>query len=223
MQIIDLYGLPGSGKSTISHLAADILREEGYTVKEPSWKLDMASSGMSRRIQKVFLSLQYAIMNPAQNLALTKILKTVKNSETSFFKMWINFAYTLCSIKRVKDADYVILDEGIAQAILSLYLYSPKQEFKENVRTLLSFADGNLRFIYCFVLPQTANERIQKRKNGASRLEHLPETEREQLLVQLAQRCEILTASCKGMRFDNNADTDEAVSLLVKMIKMQTE
>lgn len=223
MQIIDLYGLPGSGKSTISHLAADKLREEGYIVKEPSWKLDMDSSGLKRRFHKVLLSLQFALVNPAKNHALVKILKAVKNSETSFFKMWINFAYTLCSIKRTKKADFVIMDEGIAQAVLSLYLYSSEQEFKKDYKTLLSFADGKLRFIYCFVLPQIANERIQKRENGASRLEHLPETEREQLLAQLAQRCEILTASCKGMRFDNNADPDEAVSLLVKMIKMPTE
>ena len=39
-EFIEFYGLPGSGKSTLSHIVAERLRSEGYAVEEPSYDID---------------------------------------------------------------------------------------------------------------------------------------------------------------------------------------
>ena len=50
---IDFYGLPGSGKSTISHLLADKLRGE-VDVIEPSFHIDHDYSVIERIIKKKY-------------------------------------------------------------------------------------------------------------------------------------------------------------------------
>ena len=53
-------GLPGCGKSTVSHLLAERLRVEGFKVSEPSYSIDHQKP-LWRKIRKFLLGLYYYI------------------------------------------------------------------------------------------------------------------------------------------------------------------
>ena len=64
MVILEFFGMPGSGKSTVSHLLAERLRGNGYTVIEPSWLIDNKKSKVKRLCKKMLLAIIYELCNP---------------------------------------------------------------------------------------------------------------------------------------------------------------
>lgn len=204
MFIIDFYGMPGSGKSTVSHKLADELRNSGYIVEEPSWTTDRLPA-YKRLAKKFFGALICSIRYPNKiGLALKKA-ETVRMSIKASIKLWINTGYIMYSVLRKSAADYRIFDQGIAQAVISLYTENRLDTYKD-VYSDLSEHFSNILNIYVKVSKETAAERMALRSNGKSRAEKLNRSEQMNMLSRIEELCENITDD--RIVYENNTSTD---------------
>ena len=75
---IEFYGLPGCGKSTISHALALYLKENNFCVEEPTYELDHCNNKIIRRIKKI---LQYILFYFTENKLYRKLKSSIKENE----------------------------------------------------------------------------------------------------------------------------------------------
>lgn len=219
MRIVDIFGMPGCGKSTISHEVARQLRNEGYKVLEPSWDLDQKDAAFIRKIKKLFFGIFYAMGYPKENKKLRGIIKKVQNEETSSKKMWVNFAYTLYVMKKKAKADFLIMDEGLAQAIVSLYMFSDIKDAKEYMDELLNFQGKEVTYIHCSVSPECSMKRMAERTNGCSRVERLEPLKQKEILEHIHKMCEALMDKTNACMLNNEQSKEESIGQMFEFIK----
>jgi hypothetical protein len=68
--IVEFVGLPGAGKSTVSHAAATALRDDGRPVTERSFEIAHRIGGVARRLTKLLLVARLLLRRPGPALAL---------------------------------------------------------------------------------------------------------------------------------------------------------
>ena len=168
--VIEFCGLPGTGKSTVSHILAQRLRECGQNVIEPSYDLDHKSSPFVRIARKTFKAGSYAIFDLDFLKVGIKLLKTqpVKSS----IKLVTNYYYLKNFIINSQIDKPLIFDQGLVQSIWSL-LYG-----NESISTfVLEFCSKKLNWggrkayiVYLYAPHNTVTSRIKKRTNDGSRL-----------------------------------------------------
>ena len=134
--IIDFFGLPGCGKSTISHLLAEKI--DYKKVFEPSYISDhywtVRKRTSVKAMRAIYIALRY-------NKIFRKIISLIKANEIEGIHTIaceiINITDKIYSIiKKRKDNCYIVFDEGIAQIAISLSL-NQKKGASENYYELL--------------------------------------------------------------------------------------
>lgn len=187
---VELYGLPGSGKSTTSKILAGLLRQQGYDVKEPSAEID--SFGAFRRVlTKVFRTASFYWAHPDLWHGAKKLVQRNGYTGLSKWPQLVNIAqkfHVYCS--NVTPCIYV-WDEGMVQAAISLSvggtLASP-----ENEHWFRKFIPDELVIIKIYI--ETPMEivriRLANRNGRHSRVEKAhDETKKEELLRKFEQAC----------------------------------
>ncbi|HKK83496.1 MAG TPA: hypothetical protein VJ958_04625 [Atribacterota bacterium] len=207
MVILDFFGMPGSGKSTISHELAEKLRKKGNIVEEPTWNLDMKYSKIKRRILKSWLSFSYSLRHFREIKNVFSLIGNCSTSKTDKIKMWVNLSYTMNVINRKSTADIRILDEGIAQAVLSLYMRSNSRTYEECFQILNRMADKEVKYIYINTDIDKALQRLRSRTNGKSRVDKVTGAKKMKMLMKTYELCETLRYGAKII--DNNANLSE--------------
>ena len=146
---VEFYGLPGSGKSTLSHIVAERLRREGYTVNEPSYVIDH--------------------LHP-----LPKIIKKNGYKGMEAFKQTVNIILKIRIYNSPKAAEIVMIDQGLIQASVSLSMYGDMKA-RDNYERLLSLMPNAMAALifYIEVDEETAMNRMGKRMTNDSRVEKL--------------------------------------------------
>ena len=79
---IEFFGLPGCGKSTISHQVAERLRAKGYKVYEPTYYSDHNLKPVCRKLRKLLATMYYSISHHKEYLSLIRLAK--ENGYTGF-------------------------------------------------------------------------------------------------------------------------------------------
>lgn len=215
MIILDFYGLPGSGKSTISHNFADMLRKKGYKVEEPSWKLDMQYSKLRRVLTKLFFSTLYFFYHPFMALKAIKCSGIHQCNFIQKIKYWINISYTLYYMNNVK-IDYLIFDEGINQAIISLYSTSSMSNYCDCKKILISNISSMIINIYVKLsIPNVLNN-LEQRIDGNSRVDSMKTKDKIIFLNKIENICENLEK--KTLIIENIKSIDALVLELYQTI-----
>lgn len=178
---LEFYGLPGCGKSTISHLVAEELRKQGKIVKEPTYDLDHKLPGGKRKTIKLLRLLQYGVFHHGQYKYLTQMIKDNGYSGAEIVSQAANIAPKLWVYEKA-SADYVVFDEGLVQSAISLC--RGKRNSTENETALHSLCEERkVLKIYIRVNTETALERMAGRDKHDSRIEKIsgPKEQREAL------------------------------------------
>lgn len=167
--LIDFFGLPGCGKSVISHELACLFALQGTKVRELSYSMDHHNVHIIRLVKKMFYTLFYAFFYPTLFIRLVKVVKH-NRSLTNTFSQVRNLCYKLFLLHKANTI--VILDEGIAQSSLSI-AFGTEDDVIAIYKKLLCFVPRrfDLVTVYLDVSVETALDNMAKRPTNDSRIE----------------------------------------------------
>lgn len=171
---LEFYGMPGCGKSTVSHIVAQKLKDSGMRVAEPSYDLDHDVLPVIRKLKKLFLGIVFAVKYPVKFVKIKHLVRENgycrKNGELSQILNIIQKVYQ--TLRYNKVCDYVIFDEGFCQAAVSLTVNSDT-DCNDNISEMVKIVSGNLelRAVYIREDIETVLKRMKCRHTRDSRVE----------------------------------------------------
>lgn len=194
--VLDFFGLPGCGKSTVSHKLAESLRSDGYTVYEPSYNLDHNLSGIKRKLVKLWQYILYFLVHPVRSNEISKLVKD--NGYSAFserLSQCINIASKFWAVKK-NGFDYILFDEGFCQASISLALKSENPTVAaSNYTRIMDIGRNKLEIkpVYLQLDTETALLRLEKRGESNSRVDAEGDPAvRKLLMKRFEENCEAL-------------------------------
>lgn len=215
--IIEFYGLPGSGKSTISHMLAIQLRKQGEKVHEPSYYLDNEKSAIVRKILKIICALAFIFIAPKIFCRILQIIK--KYFVFKFYNIvnnYINLSYKIMMYK-ISNADYLIFDEGVFQAVISIDVKKNKDRYKM-IDELLLLIHNNITPIYVDVSIETSIKRMMNRLRHDSRVEKISDDqERIDYLIYKKQILDKIENN--RIMVESMCDVDTVVDQIIRVLK----
>lgn len=107
--IIEFTGAPCCGKSAVSHKLAEMLRADGFSVEEPSYRSSHSASKIKRMLIKVVHAFSFAITRP---------LIAVSARRCGSPGWCLNYLYIRSFSGKKKIC---ILDQGLCQCVASLF------------------------------------------------------------------------------------------------------
>ena len=166
---VEFYGLPGCGKSTVSHMIARDLKMHGYIVREPSYDFDHKLRPIYRRIKKLLYTIWFRLLYPDDYKNAKK--NVIMNGYISF-KLYmgqlVNILPKLLVYKKNRNG-IVIWDEGLIQSSISLAFQSGKDV--NSIISSFNFKRNNSILIKIDVSEKLAMERMNNRETNDSRIE----------------------------------------------------
>jgi adenylate kinase family enzyme len=182
--IVEFYGLPGVGKSTISHEVVSILSRNNVVVVEETRNVDTVTGVLSRQIIKLLLAIKNIALKPIAKFRLIIQLLGIKQSSVlSTIKLLINYLYICQIYKNCENKSSIkIIDQGLLQAAWSLLLENSSDANIDSVNRLLKDEINEIKKNTYIVVILEADvnilvERILKRKHGFSRLDVMQDKE----------------------------------------------
>lgn len=177
---IEFYGLPGCGKSTISHRFADEMREMGLRIWEPSFDIDRKFTPSIRKVVKLSKMIMLAIQHPCLYRKMSALVKYNGYSGVEAISQKTNLAYKILAYCSPKDCNVMVWDEGILQSSVSLAMGN-KVSSGENENVISGMCGGiPIYKVLTYVDCDNALKRMEGRSTNDSRVEQL--TERGQQL-----------------------------------------
>lgn len=170
---VEFYGLPGSGKSTLSHIVAERLRREGYTVDEPSYDIDHRHP-LPKIIKKLAIGCYWFAFHHKQYFSIWNIVQQNGYKGMEAFKQTVNIILKIRIYNSPKAAEIVMIDQGLIQASVSLSMYGDMKA-RDNYERLLNLMPNAMAasIFYIEVDEETAMNRMSKRMTNDSRVEKL--------------------------------------------------
>ncbi len=174
--IVEFVGLPGSGKSTVSHAVAEILRGGGHPISERSFEIAHRLSDSRRRLTKLRLAWRTVRLHPwwASLLAI-QIARTGQRRWREGAARLFELLY-VCGLvaEQSRRAGIHLLDQGVFVGLWSTCLGAssavPLGRLVE-IGTKCSGRSPADLVIVLEVEPAIAVERLRRRPGATSRLE----------------------------------------------------
>jgi thymidylate kinase len=174
--IVEFVGLPGSGKSTVSHSVAEILRGAGQPVSERSFEIAHRLSASLRRLAKLRLACRTLRLHPRWALSLAiQIARTGQPSWREAAARIFELLY-VCGLvaEQSRQAGIHLLDQGFFVALWSICLSASSSVSLGRLVEIGTKCCGRSPADLVIVLevePATAVERLLRRPGTTSRLE----------------------------------------------------
>ena len=185
--VLDYYGIPGSGKSTTSHALAEKYREEGKSVIEPSYNYDHHGSGITRKLRKLAVTILFGVRSPRRFVSVYRLGKLNGYTLSSgLFNQMVNIITKIYAIEQYNEHyDYIIFDEGLVQAAISLSINS-ERFCGENLTDLYTLVSELEHFNPMIVVLdiEEALRRIEIRNSKDTRVEALDSPEHRYKLME---------------------------------------
>lgn len=196
---IEFYGLPGSGKSTLSHIMAERLRSEAYSVEEPSYDIDHLQP-LPKRAKKLATCGYWFVFHHNQYRRAGEIVKQNGYHGITAFKQISNVIQKMRIYNNKTSADIIFMDQGLIQACVSLSMNGVLSA-KDNYERLLCLMPNAAKAsrIYVEVNDEVAIDRMNKRVTNDSRVEKLKEhAARVEMLRQIREEIVSFREQCLG-------------------------
>lgn len=187
---IEFYGIPGCGKSTISHMVAERLRELGFKVYEPSYDSDHNLQPVFRKISKMFTTIFFCLSNHKEYKELQRLAK--ENGYINFsasIKQIVNIVPKIKCYRKRESAVY-LWDEGLVQSAISLALNSKADIRKTEKDLFVIVGKKNTIKVYLKIDIETALQRMEDRNSNDSRVEQESDKNKKRLMTaRFEERC----------------------------------
>lgn len=221
----EFFGLPGCGKSTVSHAVARLLREEGYTVEEPSFTIDHQRR-IIRKIKKIAIAVGWFIVHYKVYIAIRDIVKKNGYNGTELLTQTVNVIQKIRKYNGKADARIYIWDQGLIQAAISLSIKG-KISASENYRILLSHVHNSTTIfpILINIDERIALKRMSMRQSNDSRIEKLSTQKLKDEMLSSFQTSinSVKSAMPNGIVIDGRHDikyiTDNVYKTIVNVLK----
>lgn len=198
--IVELYGLPGSGKSTLVSSFCDI-------------KLDYKKYGTNTFIgNSKFNKFKYGILclKPQNFLTLILLIFSVAGKKSSFkIKMKdriISLLYVIyiLDIVQTKNEKF-ILDEGLVQALSAFYIgFNFRENVLYHIKKLIN--KQNYVFCYCDISYEESLSRMHSRNRKSANIDFMDRTELLLFMEELSNKnrliASILSKDFSHLRID---------------------
>lgn len=185
---IEFYGLPGCGKSTVSHAIARQLRESGYEVTEPSFNIDHQRNVL-RLLRKSLILLTWYVCHHKHYSAIRKIVYLNGYKGAEALKQITNIIQKVKQYIWTGKNKICVWDQGLIQAAISLSIKGENTagEIYGELRELL---EGNIKIlpVYMPVEKEVALKRMSDRQDGNSRVEKLHDDQKKNEMLNLFQQ-----------------------------------
>ncbi|MEN6460260.1 MAG: hypothetical protein ABFC94_02675 [Syntrophomonas sp.] len=206
--IIEFFGLPGSGKTTLANMFADKLEQSGYSIQKSIYRINNECNTIARLLIKTYTTLCFTLNNFPFIYNLFSFIYEEKNifrNLKDIIKQWINICFVLNYINKGNETDIVIADQGVIQAAISISFYHKNIDLNSIIKRLISQISKNQVFIYVHVDIEKDLKRLKNRKNGKSRLEKENNTIIKTMQLQkIESQCNTIANSFKCIVIDNN-------------------
>ena len=209
---IEFYGLPGCGKSTVSHLLAERLREDGIKVAEPSFGIDHQKP-LCRKIRKLIWGLYYYTFYRSLYNAVNELVSKNGYKETEAFSQTVNIMQKVAAYRKNSEDQIVIWDQGIVQAAISLSLLGIV-EANYNLHELIDLLPPSIRThnVLIDIDEQVALQRMSMRSSNDSRVEKVKDGKQKSILLHRFQKGVDTIKSCySGVGVDGSLSIEKIV------------
>lgn len=191
-RIIELFGLPGGGKSTICN---EILNSHLRTAK---------IGEALRLFKKESIAFKLSHLPILKWLKFGLIVLTIPNKKRNSKIIYLEFFYIILSYhyaKYQKHFDYLIVDHGLCQQLGSM-LHVNDFIIKKN--TLSRFSElvlsfDNLHINYCSLPQELALERMRQRKRDVGRIDAVMKDTKKAMDL-LNKEDELFESVCKSLK-----------------------
>lgn len=211
---IEFYGLPGSGKSTISKLVSDQLAYQKYLVIQASAETGITLTKYCRIPIKAFRTIIVFFKFPALFFRTMNLVRYNNNRKPADqIKQIVNVAQKLFYYLRKGDNDIVyVWDEGLVQASISLALKGNTNSL-DNEKSLLSFCREEKEIVRVYLKQEIpiVMDRLDMRETKHSRIEKISDrNQKYAALVHFKELCDQIESDilieCEDMKPQSIAD-----------------
>lgn len=210
---VEFYGLPGCGKSTISHRVASKLRDEGYRVDEPSYDIDRNCSPFVRKLNKLFIYFSWFVFHINTFKNVNAIVGRNGYSGIAKIEQISNVLQKISVYRDIRQDRIVIWDQGVAQASISLSLKGVINA-GENLYSLLNiiYSDVEIKYVLISVDEKVALERMSQRQTNDSRVEKLKDdNQKHEMMSRFQQEIDVINKGNAGIVIDGMLDIEKQV------------
>jgi len=221
-KIIEFYGLPGTGKTSVADVLIDDMRLKGLKVKgRQDYEVWIKGLSFYVNVFMIIKTLFTILFNI--NLLLNYML-TTKSVESLNIKLFFFIFYKAFSLKAFKKKfkdDIILLDQFLMQDIWSLFVFS--SSYKEEVIKAIVSCCSQTDCIFFFSLSSEINaKRLSQRSGGTSRFDS--NSYKDALASLLANKLyteEVYSYSLKGSKkyiVDSSLSIKKNVDVIYKKI-----
>lgn len=211
---VEFFGLPGCGKSTVSHELAMQLRKKGFNVEEPSYVIDHTNPKIIRKMIKLWYCLCTWI---SRNYCCKEMLSLVKCNGYKGKDAILQTSNLILKLKGyLLKSDFVVWDQGIVQAAISLSINENSENgVLENIQILKRICGGEFKTVFLQESLENVMRRLENRRSNDSRVEKEKD---------VGKRMELLKATnnlCNSVAADlvlTNSGIEEAVEQISNLM-----
>ena len=229
--VVELFGLPGSGKTFLTQALAQLLREKGRSVLD--FSRGTSPSRLTWRWAMDHLARQaWMLRHPLSTLSLRRQVsmsgQTNRDECKRFIQGWLKTVVRLGHAK--SSYDIILMDQGFLQTLWAIGYRANPSAWPPIRRHLLRLMPVPNAVILVEASPHTAAKRLTARPGSASRLEqdgphHTSVMQHaQQLTDQIKQALSSDVSSWTNTRiltFNNDRDNDHNPSLQEIVAKLK--
>lgn len=213
--IIELYGLPGCGKST---LRDSLVKITDVNQKKFCIQSEMTKAILNNNILFILLRIPYKTFW----FLLQVILMLPKTKKISVYRKLFMHAYCYHQANFVNGYDYIVMDHGLIQSLIGIL---SGKEYKFNNRELVCIKKlldsiPHITYVNCKISTRKSLDRIRKRGRDYGRLDVIKEDSilEEKLLLQKKQFEQIYSSISNNCNRSICIDMEQSIDTITSQI-----
>lgn len=217
---LEFYGLPGCGKSTISHMVASKLKGDGMQIDEPSYEIDRNSGPLFRKIKKLSIYFYWFVFHNHTFKIVNAIVRRNGYSAIAKIEQMSNVLQKIGVYRKNGRNRIVIWDQGLVQASISLSLKG-LVDANDNFKNLLRIInpDTEIKNVLISVDKMVALERMSRRTTNDSRVEKLKdEKQKHEMMICFQNEIDVINNNYDGIVVDGTIELEKQVDHIVNSL-----